>query len=607
MASDVLEATSIFAALPAQARDELAAGAAIEEVAAGETLFEAGEPADALYVVDTGSFEVIADVDGEPRTLRTLSRGAVAGELGALAGAPRSATVRARRDATAVRVDAERLRVMMAADPELSNAVIRSLAAQLQASAPLRPAGSQRPRVIAVLPGSPGAPGRQVMRAIAELMRRSGDEVDELEPEVPRDTALETRRHLARIVSSHERAADAVLVAAEAAPGIGGDAAAWAEACVLEADRVVVVLEVGAAAPPALEGVVTDLVVVGGSPPLERLKEWLRALAPRSHWSVADPSRTDELAPLARSLAGRSPAVVLSGGGARGFAHVGMLEELDAAGITVDRYAGTSMGAFVGALAAHGMSPGEIHERLREEFVSRNPLGDMTVPVIAMSRGGRGLEMVERAFGELEFEQLERPYFCVSVDITAGEEVVHDTGWLAGAVGASMSIPGFLPPVPLGDRRLVDGGMLNNFPVDHMLPRADGPVIGCDVFAGFESSAKDAAGPWIPWSGGGGGITGLAAKVPGIGFQVLERGVRRALSPFDERLPTLPEVLGRVVTLPGRHSSERNGELADFLVRPHVSDVGVFEFERLDELVERGRTATRAALEEGAVPFEAAP
>ena len=436
----------------------------------------------------------------------------------------------------------------------------------------------------------------QVGAALAKLLGEQGN-VFEVKPH-DGNGGPEPGRQVAQLVSRAERSSDVVLLTAEVPSNAdAGKAVEWTRSCIREADRIVVVARADdAAIAPIDEHHVVDLLVVGGQPLLPRLHEWLDVLSPKSHWYADREPTTSQLTPLARSLTGRSVALVLSGGGARGFAHVGLLQELDAAGIVVDRYAGTSMGAYVGALAANGLEPGEIHERLRRNFAERNPLGDITLPVIALSRGMRGRAIVEASFGELEIEQLPRPFFCMTVDLMAGEAVVHDRGWLAAAVGASMSIPGLVPPVPLGDRRLVDGGFLNNLPVDHMIDRADGPVVGCDVIAELKVRVGGEARIPTPWRRSR--LADTAARLPKLGSRVLGRGVRMALTGQGEPLPTLPAVLGRVVNLSGRASSEANGRLADVLVQPRVSDIGVFEFARIDEAVERGRVAGRKALED---------
>ena len=196
----------------------------------------------------------------------------------------------------------------------------------------------------------------QVAAALAKLLGERGN-VSELKPQ-DGDGNPEPGRQVAQLVARAERSSDVVLLTASAPVNADtADGAEWTHSCIREADRIVVVARADDATIAPIDGRhVVDLLVAGGRPPLPRLHEWLDELSPKSHWYADREPTTSQLAPLARSLAGRSVALVLSGGGARGFAHVGLLQELDAAGIVVDRYAGTSMGAYVGALGASGLS-----------------------------------------------------------------------------------------------------------------------------------------------------------------------------------------------------------------------------------------------------------
>ena len=165
----------------------------------------------------------------------------------------------------------------------------------------------------------------------------------------------------------------------------------------------------------------------------------------------------------ARRLVGRSVGLVLSGGGARAFAHLGVIEELVEAGIKIDRVGAVSLGSVVGAGFAAGRSPAEISELFRAGFLDVNPTGDYTIPVFSMIRGARTRSLLEGYLGERRIEELHRRFFCVSCDLVGREAVVHRVGRMRDAVLASLSIPGVFPPVVTPDGRLlVDGGVLDN-------------------------------------------------------------------------------------------------------------------------------------------------
>jgi NTE family protein len=261
----------------------------------------------------------------------------------------------------------------------------------------------------------------------------------------------------------------------------------------------------------------------------------------------------DALARVARRLAGRSVGLVLSGGGARGLAHLGVVAALEDHGVVIDRWGGTSMGALVAAAYASGRTTDEIVDALRRELVQARPFRDLAVPRHGLIRAQRAGRMLERLLGGVLIEELDRPFFCVSCDLHSATEVVHRTGPLKAAVGASMRIPGFAPPLPLDGRLLVDGGVLNNLPVDVMVADEEGPVVAVDVMRPFG--------------------TATPAAVPG-----------------------LLETVGRSMVLGSWQKAARNRDLADLVVTPDLGDVGMFDWRRLDELVTLGRRAAEAAM-----------
>jgi predicted acylesterase/phospholipase RssA len=299
----------------------------------------------------------------------------------------------------------------------------------------------------------------------------------------------------------------------------------------------------------------SDVVLLGSASDsaTERL---LRALEPRASHRVGSGTRVEDVARLARRLAGRSVGLSLSGGGARCFAQIGVIEELVTAGITIDRVSGTSMGAFIGALVAQGLEPAEIDARCYEEWVRRNPVNDYHFPRRSLIRGARARSMLERVFPG-GIEDLRLGFFCVTVDLIAAKPVYHRYGVLAEAVGASMILPGFAPPLASEGRLLIDGGLMDNLPTEVMASDGDGPIIAVDC---------------------------------------TDPSVRRLPEGVDPELPTLPETLFKVMLL-SESDSDRRRSFADLLIRPDCSDIGTIEFHMLDAARERGRRAALAALQ----------
>ena len=191
----------------------------------------------------------------------------------------------------------------------------------------------------------------------------------------------------------------------------------------------------------------------------------------------------------------------MSGGGARGCAHIGVVEALREANVPIDLVGGTSIGAIMGAAVAAGWTIDEMKARFRRTFVSSNPLGDYTLPIIALAAGRRVSGRLRGEFGEVDIADLPLPFFCVSANLTTGQHSVHRTGLVWKWTRASAAIPGVLPPVTENGEVFVDGGTMNNLPVDVMRDWGRGPVIGVDVGAdpAFRSNSDEMDIPPV-WS-----------------------------------------------------------------------------------------------------------
>ena len=504
---------------------------------AQEWLFRAGDPADRLYIVLSGRLRVLSVDD---RVLREVGAGATLGELGPLTGSPRSASVRAVRDSRLLEIDAERFIGLIETDAELAAGVSRELARQLQESGGLEP-GSTRPSVFALT--TIGLADRaQFVRELTRALGRWGSVA-----------VLEDAGHdpgsFAVVLDEAEKANGFVILDE-------GGSAAWHEFCRRQCDRLLVC--VGDDRPPSADGALegSELVLVGRTG--AAVGRWLDAVEPRAHHIVASGSVPAGVDRLARRLAQRSLGVVFSGGGARGFAHIGVLQALADADLGIDRIGGCSMGAFVAALAALGSDPDAISAHCRDELVRRSPFNDYTLPRVALIRSRKARAMLERVLGPGLVEELERPLFTVSADLLSSQVVVHRRGPIVDAVGASMCIPGLAPPMRWSGRLLVDGGVLNNLPVDHMADADEGPVVAVDVIRRLDETTGE-----------------------------------------EPPVPSITETLARATVLGSVERAERNRSLATLVITPDVQAVGLRQWSALEQAVEAGRRAAIEALENG--------
>jgi NTE family protein len=566
---------------------ELAASAQPVTVHAGEWLFRQGDPGDSLYVVLTGRLEIVIENGPEVKVIRILGRGDSVGELALLTESPRSASIRARRDSELLLITREQFTRLLEQRPEFAAGLTRVLGRQLR---DVRHAGLEPdpvPSTVTVVGLGERLPVRDVGSYLALLLSQwqpviglDDRRADEAAAGATEDGELDAAYGL--LLDKVERDNQQVVLMAP----VPDPSNRWSAFCVRAADRLICVCR-GREAPPLglaeiarLRG--CDLLMTSdGHEADARVDAWVDALAPRSVRLVPEEGgQGPGVEALARRLAGRSVGLVLSGGGARAFAHVGVLAALDEAGVQVDRVGGCSGGAWVGAQFALGRSPEEIRVRCHEEFVKRNPLSDYTLPLVALTRSGKGNAMMERVFGDARFEELAREFFCVSCDMISSELVVHRRGPLWPAVAASMTLPGYLPPKALDGRLLLDGGVLNNLPVDVMAATGEGPVIASDVSARYQPPAMR------PQRGRRPRTARLAAQL------------RRWVVGTDALLPGFGETVVRSILLGSTDTAEAAARYADVVIAPAVAGVGLLAWERTDDMIEAGRLAAEKALAE---------
>ena len=548
-----LAGAPLMSQLSPEARRELEDSAEQVPLSAGETLFAAGDVADAAYSLVSGRLEV--DVDGSG--VRLLGPGAVIGELALLTSGTRSATVRARRDSVLLRLRPASLLTVMERHPEAGGAVARVLADQLAhpASPPRRREGS---RTVAVVGLHRGAPVDAVAAALTTCLSQRGSVVA---------PGRVDAAGLARAELDH----DVVLLVASCPDGAPDghpdrDPAWWASA-VRQADRVIAVATTDLLptdARPALQPG-CDLVLVGPAVPDDRQATWVTALDAWQVTAVAEASPIS-LRALAARTGGHSLGLALAGGGARALVHCGLLAALEEADVPVDRVSGCSVGGIVAGLHASGRSAAEMKEVLYAEFVRRKPFSDYTVPRASLAKGQRVRAALVRAFGDRTLEGLPRQLRCVSTDLLARDVHVHRRGSVVDALRATTALPGLFPPVVLDGRLLVDGGVLANLPVAPLLERDEGQVVAVNVSMGGSdgSSSRDPSRP--------------------------------------PRVPLLGETLLRTMLIGSGGATAGATAAGLVVVTPPALGVGLLEFHQFDAVYEAGLATGRELVAEGGLP-----
>ncbi len=268
--------------------------------------------------------------------------------------------------------------------------------------------------------------------------------------------------------------------------------------------------------------------------------------------------------------------LVLSGGGAKGFAHVGVLKVLEEAGLKIDFIGGTSMGSIVGGLYAIGYSADSLEkivmtrdwEKLLSDNISRRDLSIEEKPdhdrffvsfplqerKVKLPAGLVTGQNIENEFAELcthinstrDFNQFPIPYLCVAADVNTGKEMVFREGYLPACMRASMAIPSVFTPMEIDGRYYVDGGVINNFPADHVMAMGADILIGVDV--GFQPKTAE-----------------------------------------DEI--NLVRVIEQTVFMASQARRESNTELCDIFIKPDITGYSTSSFSSGDSLIARGYRA----------------
>ena len=583
--SAVLRSANLFAGLSRDALDEIVEAMELLHLASGELLFRAGDRSDSLYVVLHGRLrESVTGSDGRDSIIREAGRGENVGEYAVLTGKPWSATVQAVRDTVVARLSRESFLRLAEKYPTTIFQLTGMLASWLAETNHQRVPERRSASTVAVLPHDRGLSTSAFCEKLAQALGAFGAAAVVSARAV--DAALGPG---SAQLSDHGPGHDTVarwldtqethhrFLIYEADP----DPSPWSRRCLRQADRVVHL------APGQQRPVVTaasewlaferpgtreELVLLrdGGAPHYTR--DWLDVRFFSRHHHVRF-DRAADFQRLARHLAGRAIGLVLGGGGARGFAHIGVIRALQEAGVPIDRVGGTSMGAVIAAQYAEGLDYPGMLEVNRRNWVGVQPLHDFTLPLIALLSGRKGIRMLEAMFGDTRIEDLPTNYYCVSTNLTRAEPKVHRDGLLRDCIRASISIPGIAPPfVTESGELLVDGGVLNGLPADVMHQPDTGIVIAVDVSPQIDLSA------------------GTYARTLPSPWRVLWQSIRRStdVAPF----PSIFKIMLRTAHLRTMRLADDVRGRVDLYLEPPVGHYELFGWKALEEIADIGYQST---------------
>ncbi len=557
---------------------------------ADATLFEKGDAADAAYIVVNGRVKILIEgADGTVETEIELGRGALVGELGIIEDAPRSATVKAVRDTTLARISRERFEVLAVSHPATVVRIVRTILLEARDGvAPL-----SRCRSVAMAVTKRQGPRPDFMeRYVAEVERFGGlvhFSAELIESVLGRSGAalatvgtLEQQR-LSELLHEAESGADYLLFE------VSDDGDAWSSRALRYTDRLVIVtsadpdakererIERLVSAADQIPGILVWIVkdYEEGRQPFGAA-EFLADERIHDVMHVRGSLATD-VQRLARLSTGNGVGVVFGGGGARGFAHIGVVKALTELGVPIDLVSGASIGAVLAGIQALDVPVEEQPGRAQEGF---HNLMDYTIPIVSLIRSARINDNIDGMFGHWNLEDAWLPMKCVSTNLTKSRVEVHQAGPMGEAIRASLSLPGVLPPVTKNGELLVDGGLLDNLPVD-VVAEDDriGTVIALDTSAADEDHY---------------GLTEFDPSVSGL------RALWALLDPRKEKYPSAASTVMRslLVAASGRRDEVLASGKIDLYLAYDLPGVALLDFEKVASTAAAGYEAAKPRIEE---------
>lgn len=538
----------------------LAAACSEQRVPAGARVLGQGMPNSTLFFLRSGVLAVRTRRGTERVTVAHLEPPAVIGEVSFVTGRTCSADIDVVVDATLVALPLAALNRLPEQRHHLFRGLMAVLAERLHATVTDGVGTRPRPVVMVRHEGGWPEPAPFIERLAASLAREVGQDVliADLGSDAPPAGPARVRDGV--WASGVTRQAGTPLRAT-----LPGWLTAWAPrfgAVLMTADRALADEDTGIlgthqvwllgphAAPPA--AATPDHFVVQ-----DARGPGLPALSARWRLAATDAeglARTCHA--VARGIAGRQVGLALGGGGAWGWAHIGVLEVLDAAGVPVDAVAGCSMGSVIGGLYASGATLADLRGLVDYWRRHHRRWTEWRVWRLHVANERRLTRAFRHVFGDRRLEHLPTAFWANAIDIETGEEVILRDGLLVDAARASMAFPGWTPPVRRDRRLLVDAAFID--PV----PSALVQQMGCDHVI-----AVNTLGPMPSRK--------LESRLPWQAYDVWDRYVRMAA-----------HEIGRV-----------HGEMgAESIISPAVGDATMLSFGRSDELIDAGRRAAEERL-----------
>ena len=546
----------------------------------GDYLFRQGDEAKGMYILISGRLQVIAHGEDNKISFANVHAGESVGEMAVLSNKKRNASIRAQRNCELVEIEQDALDQILQEFPKFNRYFINEIILKFNREWSSYRADNNKNITLLPIQDNLDVSDfcEQLQRAISlyepcQLVNAS--KVDRLSG-IRKFSSI--KQHSAQSIrldcwlDEYDNNASINIYLGNYTPD------SWTQRCVQRADTILLLAD-------------AELSVVRNSPVEDKLlnsneavtiaeqilillndknqqwprsaRNWVKNRLLTDHHHVRKDHQQD-IHRLARFLTNNAIGLVMGGGGARGYAHFGVWLALKKAGIPIDMFGGTSMGASMAAKCVTGWDR-ESLIKFDSRTIAGSPFKKFTLPLISLVNSKKLDALYAESFGEIRIEDLWEKFFCISANLSRSEMMIHREGKLWHALRASAALPGILTPQIYHNELLVDGGLMNNLPGD-IMRRYCRYVIVSDV-----SSNKD--------------LLYSEEKFPSPWKVLLHR-----YSPFRKTLevPGIIDILMHSISLSSTQKAKQVKDAADLYLNPPVDDYDMMDFTVLDKLIDIG-------------------
>jgi predicted acylesterase/phospholipase RssA/CRP-like cAMP-binding protein len=554
----------------------------------GEVLFHDGDPGDSMYVISSGRVRVVFGENEATPSVIERGLDGIIGEMALLTGETRTTTISALRDTELFRISKADFESITKTRPEVTSRITQMIVTRLRDET----ADNRTPetiRTIAVLPA--GTPGNisvfstdlvETLSTQGDILHLSSTDLDREFYSSAADTLSDTLENIRISGWMNQQSEKHRYLILEGDTDLSG----WTKCCIRQADRIFLVGEAGgspqlnqienalASSEQFNQNIHKELVLLHETidQPPHNTRAWLELRDLKDHHHIAQ-SNAEHMARLKRYLIDKPIALVFSGGSIRAFAHIGVLRALRESNIPVDIICGTSAGALIAAQFAMGWDDTRLETENKRIFRRAMRFFDYTLPISSFIGGKRFNKVFQEIFENRRIEDLWIKYFCITVDLTEAKLLVHREGEVWRYVRGSCSVPAFLPPLLENGHLLVDGGLINNIPINQMLEIAGNAVLLCSD----TSTVYYAADAGFNYG-------------DSLSFWKI---LANRLNPFAKKL-ILPNIIGimlRSLEIGSIANEPAQIAKADVYIRPNVEEIAYTDTNSISRLVALGYKA----------------